>query len=96
MRRLLVWNKDINKYSIKTLTPEEEDKYGYMLDLKERAKYLYNIVMKDAEKAGMPVDLYIDNEAYSTYCVQNNYVSEAEEIAQEFGIEFSIPRLLID
>lgn len=94
MRRLLVWNKDINKYSIKTLTPEEENKYRYMLDLKEKAKYLYNIVLRDAEKAKMPVDLYIDNEAYNTYCVQNNYVSEAEKIAQEFGIEFSIPRLM--
>lgn len=94
MRRLLVWNKDINKYSIKTLTPEEENKYRYMLDLKEKAKYLYNIVLRDAEEAEMPVDLFIDNEAYSTYCVQNNYVSEAEKIAQEFGIEFSIPRLM--
>lgn len=93
MKQVLIWNKETKQYSYKTLSLEEEKMYNHMLSLKEEAKSLYSMVINDAEKADIPVDRFIDDEGYSTYCAQNKYVDEAYAIAEKLGIEFYIPRL---
>ena len=91
MRQILVWDNNNQKYSIKRLSEADEKEYNTMIALKERAKTLYNDLIDGARQANMPLDLFIDNEAYTTWQLQVKYAEDCKRIAQSLGLKFEIP-----
>lgn len=76
MRKILVWNNDSQEYSVKCLTEAEEKEYNTMIALKARSKALYNDLIDGARQANMPLDLFIDNEAYTTWQLHIKYAED--------------------
>lgn len=95
MRKILVWNNDSQEYSVKHLTEAEEKEYNTMIALKARSKALYNDLIDGARQANMPLDLFIDNEAYTTWQLHIKYAEDCNRIAQSLGLRFEIPMLTI-
>lgn len=93
MRTILIWHDDINRYSIKVLNELEEQDYNTLIEYKNKAKELYKDVVKWADEYNMPLDLFIDNEAYYDYKLQNEYCDIAYKLAEKLNIKFDIPRL---
>ena len=93
MRTILIWNNVINRYSIKVLNELEEQDYNTLIEYKNKAKELYKDVVKSAKAYNMPLDLFIDNEAYYQYQLQNHYCDIVYKLAEKFNIKFNIPRL---
>ena len=93
MRTILIWNDDINRYSIKVLNELEEQDYNTLIEYKNKAKELYKDIVKYANEYNMPLDLFIDNEAYYDYTLQNKYCDIAYKLAEKLNIKFNIPRL---
>lgn len=95
MRKILVWNNDSQEYSVKRLTESEEKEYNTMIALKARSKALYNDLIDGARQANMPLDLFIDNEAYTTWQLHIKYAEDCNRIAQSLGLRFELPMLTI-
>ena len=95
MRKILVWNNDSQEYSVKRLTEAEEKEYNTMIALKARSKALYNDLIDGARQANMPLDLFIDNEAYTTWQLHIKYAEDCNQIAQSLGLRFELPMLTI-
>ena len=95
MRKILVWNNDSQEYSVKHLTEAEEKEYNTMIALKARSKALYNDLIDGARQANMPLDLFIDNEAYTTWQLHIKYAEDCNRIAQSLGLRFELPTLTI-
>ena len=95
MRKILVWNNDSQEYSVKRLSEAEEKEYNTMIALKARSKALYNDLIDGARQANMPLDLFIDNEAYITWQLHIKYAEDCNRIAQSLGLRFELPMLTI-
>ena len=95
MRKILVWNNDSQEYSVKRLSEDEEKEYNTMIALKARSKALYNDLIDGARQANMPLDLFIDNEAYTTWQLHIKYAEDCNRIAQSLGLRFELPMLTI-
>ena len=95
MRKILVWNNDSQEYSVKRLSEAEEKEYNTMVALKARSKALYNDLIDGARQANMPLDLFIDNEAYTTWQLHIRYAEDCNRIAQSLGLRFELPMLTI-
>ena len=95
MRKILVWNNDSQEYIVKRLTEAEEKEYNTMIALKARSKALYNDRIDGARQANMPLDLFIDNEAYTTWQLHIKYAEDCNRIAQSLGLRFELPMLTI-
>ena len=95
MRKILVWNNDSQEYSVKRLSEAEEKEYNTMIALKARSKALYNDLIDGARQANMPLDLFIDNEAYTTWRLHIKYAEDCNRIAQSLGLRFELPMLTI-
>ena len=95
MRKILVWNNDSQEYSVKRLSEAEEKEYNTMIALKARSKALYNDLIDGARQANMPLDLFIDNEAYITWQLHIKYAEDCNRIAQSLGLKFELPMLTI-
>lgn len=95
MRKILVWNNDSQEYSVKCLSEDEEKEYNTMIALKARSKALYNDLIDGARQANMPLDLFIDNEAYTTWQLHIKYAEDCNRIAQSLGLRFELPMLTI-
>ena len=95
MRKILVWNNDSQEYSVKRLSEAEEKEYNTMIALKARSKALYNDLIDGARQANMPLDLFIDNEAYTTWQLHIKYTEDCNRIAQSLGLRFELPMLTI-
>lgn len=95
MRQILVWNNDTQSYSSKLLSEAEEKEYNTMIALKARAKTLYNDLIDGARQAGMPLDLFIDNEAYFAWQLQNKYAEDCLRIAHSLGLDFDVPMVTL-
>ena len=91
MRKILVWNNDSQEYSVKRLSEAEEKEYNTMIALKARSKALYNDLIDGARQANMPLDLFIDNEAYTTWQLHVKYAEDCNRIAESLGLKFDIP-----
>ncbi len=95
MRTILIWNNVINRYSIKVLNESEEQYYNILIEYKNKAKELYKDVVKSAKEYNMPLDLFIDNEAYYQYQLQNHYCDIAHKLSEKLNIKFNIPYLCL-
>ena len=91
MRQILIWDNNNQKYSIKRLSEAEEKEYNTMIALKARSKALCNDLIDGARQANMPLDLFIDNEAYTTWQLHVKYAEDCNRIAESLGLKFDIP-----
>ena len=76
MKQILTWNNDIAMYNVRFATKEESDIIDNAIEKLNHLKYLYYEIAKDADEADLPIDRFIDDEAYGTHCAMCNLARE--------------------
>lgn len=82
MKYILNWNKNNKTYSMRRASSEEEARIKKAVALMATLKSLNQQVQKDAFECGMPLDVYIDNEAYYFISQTNKIVEEIKTLTE--------------
>lgn len=76
MKQILTWNNDIAMYDVRFATKEESDIIDNAIEKLNHLKTLYYQIAEFADDANMPIDRFIDDEAYGTHCAMCNLARE--------------------
>ena len=83
MKYIYAWNKDKNMYSVRMASKEEENKINDAIKLFEQCKREYYRIIDSANKEySGDIDLFIDNEAYSTVQHLHQTLNQVEEMTK--------------
>lgn len=91
---LLTWNKDTQKYFVRTATSEDLKVLKEINTLMKSIKSFYYQVIEDASQEHMAIDTFIDNESYCAWCNACKDARKVDELAAKIGISFDVNRYI--